>query len=131
MRISDWSSDVCSSDLLDYGCGSGILAIAAKMLGTGVTLAVDIDEQAVQSTRYNAKVNRVELEAMLPDALPDGQFQLVVANISSTPLKVLAPMLANRVAPGGHLALSGVLESPAHDVAKAYAPRLEMDESHK
>src|SRR3546814_15580308 len=97
MRISDWSSDVCSSDLLDYGCGSGILAIAAKMLGTGVTLAVDIDEQAVQSTRYNAKVNRVELEAMLPDALPDGQFQLVVANLLSNPLKVLAPMLANRV----------------------------------
>src|SRR3546814_1392684 len=96
MRISDWSSDVCSSDL-------------------------------VQSTRYNAKVNRVELEAMLPDALPDGQFQLVVANILSNPLKVLAPMLANRVAPGGHLVLSGVLERQAQEVAKAYAPWLEMD----
>src|SRR3546814_19118497 len=97
------------------------------MLGTGVTLAVDIDEQAVQSTRYNAKVNRVELEAMLPDALPDGQFQLVVANILSNPLKVLAPMLANRVAPGGHLVLSGVLERQAQEVAKAYATWLEMD----
>ncbi len=113
--------------VLDYGCGSGILAIAARMLGTGQTLAVDIDEQAVQSTRYNAQVNRVELKAMLPDELPDGQFQLVVANILSNPLKVLAPMLANRVAPGGHLVLSGVLERQAQEVAQAYAPWMEMN----
>jgi ribosomal protein L11 methyltransferase len=112
--------------LLDYGCGSGILAIAARMLGAGKTLAVDIDEQAVQSTRYNAQVNRVELDAMLPDALADGQFQLVVANILSNPLKVLAPMLANRVAEGGHLVLSGVLERQAQEVAQAYAPWMEM-----
>lgn len=112
--------------VLDYGCGSGILAIAARMLGAGATLAVDIDEQAVQSTRYNARVNGVELEAMLPDGLPDGQFQLVVANILSNPLKVLAPMLANRVAPGGHLVLSGVLERQAQEVAGAYAPWIEM-----
>lgn len=113
--------------VLDYGCGSGILAIAARMLGSGQTLAVDIDEQAVQSTRYNAQVNRVELKAMLPDELPDGQFQLVVANILSNPLKVLAPMLANRVAPGGHLVLSGVLERQAQEVAQAYAPWMEMN----
>jgi ribosomal protein L11 methyltransferase len=113
--------------VLDYGCGSGILAIAARMLGAGKSLAVDIDEQAVQSTRYNAQVNRVELEAMLPDALPDGQFRLVVANILSNPLKVLAPMLANRVAPGGQLVLSGVLERQAQDVAQAYAPWMEMN----
>lgn len=113
--------------VLDYGCGSGILAIAARMLGTGQTLAVDIDEQAVQSTRYNAQVNRVALTAMLPDELPDGQFQLVVANILSNPLKVLAPMLANRVAPGGHLVLSGVLERQAQEVAQAYAPWMEMN----
>ncbi|MGB3289091.1 MAG: 50S ribosomal protein L11 methyltransferase [Burkholderiaceae bacterium] len=113
--------------VLDYGCGSGILAIAARMLGAGATLAVDIDEQAVQSTRYNAKVNGVELQAMLPDGLPAGQFQLVVANILSNPLKVLAPMLANRVAPGGHLVLSGVLERQAQEVAGAYAPWIEMN----
>lgn len=108
--------------VLDYGCGSGILAIAAKKLGAGATLAVDIDEQAVQSSRYNAQTNHVELSAMLPDALQDGHFDLVVANILSNPLKVLAPMLANRVASGGSLVLSGVLERQANEVALAYAP---------
>ncbi|WP_353151281.1 50S ribosomal protein L11 methyltransferase [Pollutimonas bauzanensis] len=115
-----------NESLLDYGCGSGILAIAAKLLGAGPIQAVDIDEQAVQSTRYNAKVNRVEVLAMLPDELPGGQTQVVVANILSNPLKVLAPMLANRVLPGGHLVLSGVLERQANEVAQAYAPWLAM-----
>src|SRR5690606_22445673 len=99
---------------------------AARMLGTARTLAVDIDEQAVQSTRYNAEVNRVALEAMLPDVLPDGQHQVVVANILSNPLKMLAPMLSNRVLPGGHLVLSGVLERQAEQVARAYAPWIAM-----
>lgn len=112
--------------LLDYGCGSGILAIAAKMLGAGPTLAVDIDEQAVRSTLYNAQINQVELQALLPDALPAGQLQLVVANILSNPLKVLAPMLAGRVQAGGRLVLSGVLERQADEVAQAYAPWLSM-----
>jgi ribosomal protein L11 methyltransferase len=112
--------------VLDYGCGSGILAIAAKMLGAGRTWAVDIDEQAVQSTRYNAQVNHVGLEALLPDGLVHGQMQLVVANILSNPLKVLAPMLAQRVLPGGHLVLSGVLERQAGEVAQAYAPWLDL-----
>ncbi|HUG59731.1 MAG TPA: 50S ribosomal protein L11 methyltransferase [Candidimonas sp.] len=116
-----------NESLLDYGCGSGILAIAAKLLGAGAIQAVDIDEQAVQSTRYNAERNRVELLAMLPDELPAGQTQVVVANILSNPLKVLAPMLANRVLPGGHLVLSGVLERQAQEVAQAYAPWLTMD----
>lgn len=112
--------------VLDYGCGSGILAIAAKMLGAGTTWAVDIDEQAVQSTGYNAQVNHVAINAALPNVLPEGQMQLVVANILSNPLKVLAPMLANRVLPGGRLILSGVLERQADEVAQAYAPWLEM-----
>lgn len=112
--------------LLDYGCGSGILAIAARLLGAGRCWAVDIDEQAVDSTRYNAQVNQVVLEAMLPDALAAGQTELVVANILSNPLKVLAPMLSNRVAPGGRLALSGVLERQADEVARAYAPWLAL-----
>lgn len=112
--------------VLDYGCGSGILAIAARLLGAGTTLGVDIDEQAVRATEYNAQVNRCDVQAMLPDALPDGQYQVVVANILSNPLKVLAPMLANRVAPGGSLVLSGVLERQAEEVAAAYAPWLEM-----
>src|SRR5690606_16113623 len=112
--------------VLDYGCGSGILAIAASMLGAAQTQAVDIDEQAVQATQYNAQVNHVQLQAMLPGQLADGQFQVVVANILSNPLKVLAPMLANRVAPRGHLVLSGVLERQAQDVAQAYAPWIPM-----
>ncbi|NLZ11843.1 MAG: 50S ribosomal protein L11 methyltransferase [Alcaligenaceae bacterium] len=112
--------------LLDYGCGSGILAIAARKLGCGAAWAVDIDPQAVSATRYNAQVNGVDLQAGLPDALPEGRFEVVVANILSNPLKVLAPMLANRVAPGGHLVLSGVLERQADEVAQAYAPWLAM-----
>jgi len=112
--------------VLDYGCGSGILAIAARKLGAGATDAVDIDPQAVQATADNARVNQVQLQAMLPDALADGAYQVVVANILSNPLKVLAPMLAGRVAPGGQLVLSGVLERQADEVAAAYAPWLAM-----
>lgn len=118
---------LAGSTLLDYGCGSGILAIAAAMLGASSVEAVDIDEQAVQSTRDNALNNRVQVNACLPDAFGPGQFDVVVANILSNPLKVLAPMLANRVAPGGSLVLSGVLERQAREVAAAYAPWLEMN----
>lgn len=112
--------------VLDYGCGSGILAIAARKLGAGATAGVDIDPQAVQSTADNARVNGVELQSLLPDGLAEGTFDVVVANILSNPLKVLAPMLAGRVAPGGQLVLSGVLERQAEEVAAAYAPWLKM-----
>lgn len=114
------------STVLDYGCGSGILAIAAVLLGAGATLGVDIDEQAVQATRDNALANDVVLEGLLPDSLPDGQFDVVVANILSNPLKVLAPMLAGRARSGGRLVLSGVLERQADEVAAAYAPWIPM-----
>jgi ribosomal protein L11 methyltransferase len=112
--------------VLDYGCGSGILAIVAKMLGAGKTVGVDIDEQAVQASVDNARVNGVDLLAMLPDSLPEGVFDVVVANILSNPLKVLAPMLAGRVKQGGALVLSGVLERQATEVAQAYAPWLAL-----
>lgn len=112
--------------VLDYGCGSGILAIAARKLGAGSVQAVDIDKQAVESTRYNAQVNGTQLQAMLPEGLPAGQSQVVVANILSSPLKVLAPMLAGRVLPGGHLVLSGVLEWQADELIKAYAPWIKL-----
>lgn len=111
-----------NASVLDYGCGSGILAIAARRLGAGDTWAIDIDEQAVESTQYNAMVNHVTLNVGLPDALPDAQFDVVVANILSNPLKVLAPMLSQRVKPGGHLVLSGVLERQAEAVAAFYEP---------
>jgi len=124
----EWLAESLShgATVLDYGCGSGILAIAARKLGAGRTLAVDIDEQAVQATRNNARTNGVELAAMLPDGLDAGVSDVVVANILSNPLKVLAPMLAARVAPGGHLVLSGVLERQADDVIQAYAPWLRL-----
>ena len=112
--------------VLDYGCGSGILAIAAAKLGASEVDAVDIDEQAVQSAADNARVNRVQIRAMLPDAVAPGQYDVVVANILSNPLKVLAPMLCARVRPAGHLVLSGVLERQAEEVAAAYAPWIIM-----
>jgi ribosomal protein L11 methyltransferase len=112
--------------VLDYGCGSGILAIAAKMLGAASVTGVDIDEQAVQATAANALANQTEVNAQMTEGLIDGQFDVVVANILSNPLKVLAPMLSTRVRSGGSLVLSGVLERQALDVAQAYAPWLPM-----
>jgi ribosomal protein L11 methyltransferase len=108
--------------LLDYGCGSGILAIAARKLGAGRTVGIDIDPQAVEAARANAERNGVEAEFGLPDAFADLQADVVVANILSNPLKLMAPMLSHRVRPGGRLALSGVLARQAEDVAAAYAP---------
>lgn len=124
----EWLAETLPADatVLDYGCGSGILAIAARKLGAGRTLAVDIDEQAVQATRDNAQTNGVDVTAMLPHGLDAGTSDVVVANILSNPLKVLAPMLAGRVAPGGRLVLSGVLERQADEVAQAYAPWLAL-----
>lgn len=123
-----WLSDElpAQATVLDYGCGSGILAIAASKLGAGDVVGVDIDEQAVSSTLDNATNNQVELRAYLPNDLPDGQFDVVVANILSNPLKVLAPMLAGRVKSGGHLVLSGVLARQAEEVAAAYTAWLPM-----
>jgi len=112
--------------VLDYGCGSGILAIIAAKLGAREVIGVDIDEQAVQSTNDNAQNNQVSITASLPDGLQPGTFDVVVANILSNPLKVLAPMLCGRVAPGGQLILSGVLERQAQEVAAAYAPWIDM-----
>jgi ribosomal protein L11 methyltransferase len=124
----EWLAQTLPKDatVLDYGCGSGVLAIVAKLLGAGNSVGVDIDEQAVQATLDNAQANGVQLEAMLPDALKEGVFDIVVANILSNPLKVLAPMLAGRVKSGGALVLSGVLERQAEEVALAYKPWLKM-----
>lgn len=111
---------------LDYGCGSGILAIgAAKFGATGID-AVDIDPAAVESTRYNADANAVQLRAGLPEAA-DGTYQTVLANILATPLKVLAPLLCGRVAAGGQLVLAGILERQADELKQAYAPYLALE----
>lgn len=112
--------------LLDYGCGSGILAIAALRLGVGSALGVDIDDKALEAATYNAENNRVRL-ALRHSASPlNEQFDLVVANILTNPLCVLAPLLSERVSPGGRLALSGVLESQAAQVIAAYAPYIPL-----
>jgi ribosomal protein L11 methyltransferase len=107
--------------VLDYGCGSGILAIGAAKFGARSIDAVDIDEAAVASTRLNAEANGVQLNAGLPE-LAEGQYQTVLANILATPLKVLAPLLCSRVAVGGHLVLAGILERQAEELTQAYAP---------
>lgn len=107
--------------VLDYGCGSGILAIGAAKHGAVDIDAVDIDEAAVESTLLNARANQVELKAGLPDQA-SGQYNTVLANILATPLKVLAPLLCARVAPGGSLVLAGILERQADELMQAYAP---------
>jgi ribosomal protein L11 methyltransferase len=109
------------SRVLDYGCGSGILAIGAAKFGATSIVAVDIDPAAVASTRINAANNRVELAVGLPD-LAQGTFEVVLANILATPLKVLAPLLCAHVAPGGHLVLAGILERQVEELQTAYAP---------
>ncbi|WP_175882289.1 50S ribosomal protein L11 methyltransferase [Burkholderia sp. BCC0044] len=107
--------------VLDYGCGSGILAILAKKCGANPVIGIDIDRQAVESARQNSERNRAEVTYGLPDACPDGEFDIVVANILSNPLKLMASMLASKVKPGGRIALSGVLARQADEVAAVYA----------
>ena len=112
--------------VLDYGCGSGILAIGAAKYGATDIDAVDIDEAAVTSTELNAQANDVRLQAGLPDKA-QGQYQTVLANILATPLKVLAPLLCSYVAPGGHLVLAGILERQAAELQAAYAPWVSLE----
>jgi ribosomal protein L11 methyltransferase len=111
--------------VLDYGCGSGILAIAAAMMGAQEVDALDIDPAAVESSMLNAQANHVTIRCGLPD-MASGQYQTVLANILATPLKVLAPLLCARVAAGGHLVLSGILERQADELAQAYAPYVKL-----
>ncbi len=112
--------------VLDYGCGSGILAIGAAKFGAVDIDAVDIDEAAVKSTKANAEANHVRVNAGLPDRAA-GAYQTVLANILATPLKVLAPLLCAHVAPGGHLVLAGILERQADELKTAYAPYCALD----
>jgi len=114
--------------VLDYGCGSGILAIGAAKFGALDIDAVDIDEAAVSSTRLNAEANGVRLNAGLPEAAK-GSYNTVLANILATPLKVLAPLLRSHVAPGGSLVLAGILERQADELKQAYAPYAALEVS--
>lgn len=112
-------SDGCT--MLDYGCGSGILAIAAARLGAGQVAGVDIDPQAVEAARANAERNGVS--ALFADSAEPvaGEYDLVVANILSNPLRVLAPAISAHVRPGGRLALSGILREQADEIIAIYA----------
>ncbi len=114
--------------VLDYGCGSGVLAIAALKLGAARAVAVDIDPQALEAARYNSERNSVHLELIDAQLAFRGEARLTVANILANPLRMLAPVIASHTAAGGSIALSGILEEQANGVIAAYAPwaRLEV-----
>ena len=107
--------------VLDYGCGSGILAIAALKLGAAHAVGVDVDSQAVIASRDNSIANRVgNVQFYLPDDAPHGSYDLVVANILTNPLRLLAPLLSNATRQGGQIVLSGILEEQAQSVMNIY-----------
>ena len=111
---------------LDYGCGSGVLAIAAATFGAVAIDAVDIDPAAVEATAANAHANGVAVRCALPDDAV-GPYDLIVANILAAPLTLLAPMLARRLADGGSLVLSGILARQADELRAAYRPWIGLD----
>lgn len=115
--------------VLDYGCGSGILAIAALKLGAARTTGVDVDSQAVTASRENATANHVgNAQFCLPDDAPQDNYDIVVANILTNPLRMLAPVLANAARQGGKIVLSGILEEQAQDVMNIYRQWFDMDD---
>jgi ribosomal protein L11 methyltransferase len=122
------AQDLSGKSLIDYGCGSGILAIAALRLGAASAVAVDHDPQALQATRDNARKNQVleRLTTHLPSTTPPQPRELLVANILAGPLMELAPHLCGLLEPGGRFALSGILAEQATRVEAAYAPFAEM-----
>src|SRR5687768_15677386 len=119
----DWliAQPLSGRSVLDYGCGSGVLAIAAAKLGADPVFGTDVDPNALRASRDNAEANAVAVELASPDALPTRRFDVVVSNILANPLLLLAPALAARVHPGGRLALSGILDSQADVVVIAYS----------
>jgi ribosomal protein L11 methyltransferase len=124
--IAAHEADIRGRRVLDYGCGSGILAIGAALHGGAPIDAVDIDPAAIATTAQNAADNDVTLRSGAPD-LASGQYPLVLANILATPLKMLAPLLCGHVAAGGHLVLAGILERQADELKAAYAPWIALE----
>ena len=112
--------------VLDYGCGSGILAIAAMKLAAGSAIGVDVDAQAVLASRDNAAANQVQADFYLPEAVVLTQYDVVVANILTNPLRALAPLLAGATKLGGRIVLSGILAEQAEEVARIYAQWFDM-----
>jgi ribosomal protein L11 methyltransferase len=116
--------------VLDFGCGSGILAIAALLLGAREAIGTDIDVQALEASRDNAGRNGIadaRLSLFLPEQLPALHADVLVANILAGPLVSLAPQLSGLVRPGGLLALSGILAEQGQEVADAYAEAFDLD----
>lgn len=122
--------DLAGKTVIDFGCGSGILAIAALKLGAAQAIGIDIDPQAIQASRDNAERNGVSdrLSLYLPHQQPDNlSADVVVANILAGPLRELAPLISVLPKSGGHLGLSGVLASQADSVCEAYAETFALD----
>ncbi|UOP01945.1 50S ribosomal protein L11 methyltransferase [Kingella potus] len=113
--------------VLDYGCGSGILAIAALKLGAAAADGTDIDPQAVSAAQSNAATNAVPARFFLPDALPAGQYGIVLANILANPLRLLAALLAERTQQGGRIVLSGLLAEQAGELSAVYSQWFDLD----
>ena len=114
--------------VIDYGCGSGILAIAACRLGASSALAIDNDPQALLATRDNAQLNQVaaKIQSFLPNESPSTRVPLLLANILAGPLHALAPQFAEQVETGGHIVLSGIIETQAEELIRCYEPWFEM-----
>jgi ribosomal protein L11 methyltransferase len=121
--------DLQGKTVIDYGCGSGILAVAALLLGARQAWCVDIDPQALQATRDNAERNGVadRLTTYFPDDMPAVEADVVVANILAGPLAELAPVLAQLTANNGDLAVSGIITTQVEDLQKAYSPWFSLD----
>ncbi|AXE36012.1 50S ribosomal protein L11 methyltransferase [Chromobacterium phragmitis] len=113
--------------VLDYGCGSGILAIAALKLGAASAVGIDIDPQAVRASKDNAEQNGVQADFFLPDANPTAQYDVVLANILANPLRMLGDLLASHVKSGGRIVLSGILAEQADELSAIYSQWFEMD----
>lgn len=120
------SAEIAGRALLDFGAGSGILAIAGGLRGASPLVALDIDPQALEASAHNAQLNDLSLICCLPDALPIQQFDVVVANILANPLIELAETLMATLKPGGSLVLAGLLDHQTEAVQAAY-PGIQWD----
>ncbi|MEM7016427.1 MAG: 50S ribosomal protein L11 methyltransferase, partial [Pseudomonadota bacterium] len=119
--------DISNKVVLDYGCGSGILAIAAAKLGASQVWAVDHDAQALQATRENAKNNQVNVETLFPSQLPDMEADILIANILAQPLIELSEKLAASVKIDGNIVLSGILENQSNKVKASYTSVFDLE----
>ena len=130
---TEWLIDNVSKEkkVLDYGCGSGILAIAAHKLGAKIVKGVDIDPQAIIASKENGAINQCDIQWLNTDKNFKFQADLVIANILSSALSVLAPLLASYCSPKGKIALSGILESQESQIKKIYSPWFKFEKTIK